>query len=69
MNSWIIFGVIGVLVIAGIAVINAYSNTTTQKTATQTNTCSSCGNSCTAGKNCGLATCGAVNGGSCGCGK
>lgn len=31
--------------------------------------CTSCGNSCTAGNNCGLLTCGAVNEGACSCGK
>jgi hypothetical protein len=31
--------------------------------------CTGCGNSCTAESNCGLATCGGVNGGSCSCGR
>jgi hypothetical protein len=31
--------------------------------------CSTCGNSCTKDSNCGLATCGAVQGKTCGCGK
>ena len=31
--------------------------------------CSTCGNSCSADSNCGLESCGAVQGGSCGCGK
>ncbi len=30
--------------------------------------CSTCGNSCSAERNCGRASCGAVTGGSCGCG-
>ena len=55
-------------IIGGIAVTALTTNQTEQK-ATEKISCSSCGNSCTAEKNCGLSTCGAVSGGSCGCGK
>ena len=65
--------VIGLLVVAGIAMVNANIDDPTE---TQNNaisdaspSCSGCGNGCSAEKNCGLATCGAVNGGSCGCNK
>jgi len=66
MNLWIIAAiVIGLVAIAGITVVNAYA--TDNKT--ETKTCTSCGNSCTAKSNCGLKTCGAANGGTCGCGR
>lgn len=69
MNLWIIAGIIiGVLAIAGIAVVQAVANNADNQ-AVDSSTCTSCGNSCTAGSNCGLATCGSANGGSCGCGK
>jgi len=66
MNMWIIAGIIvGLVAIAGIAFVNAY----TIDNKTETKTCTSCENKCTAESNCGLATCGAVNGKDCGCGK
>ena len=69
MNLWIIAAVmIGTLMIAGVAVVNALSSTQEISTTSQ-KSCSSCGNSCTAESNCGLSTCGATNGGTCGCGK
>jgi uncharacterized low-complexity protein len=69
MNLWIIAAVfIGVLTIAGVAVVNALPDNQSTLTTSQ-KTCSSCGNSCTKESNCGLATCGAANGGTCGCGK
>ncbi len=67
MNLWIIGAIIvGVLVIAGVMVANISS---VQADEPEQKQCSSCGNSCTADSNCGLKTCGAVNGGSCNCGK
>jgi len=57
-----------ILIIGGIAVSALTTNQAEQKPAEKIS-CSSCGNSCTAEKNCGLATCGAVNGKTCGCGK
>jgi len=61
---WIIAGIIaGLLMISGVAV---FAHVDTES---ETIECSTCGNSCTAESNCGLETCGAVNGGgSCGCG-
>ncbi len=68
MNNWVIVGIIfAVLLIGGVAVVSAVSANQTDST-TQT-TCTSCGGKCSAGNNCGLATCGAVNGGKCNCGK
>ena len=78
MKTWIIAAMIlGVLVIGGFAVVSAISNSNNADTAkdtgtqaTETISCSSCGNGCTAQSNCGRATCGAVTGtGTCGCGK
>jgi len=68
MNIWIIAAIIaGLLIVTGIAVVvNAQ---TTQAEQTKKVECSGCGNGCTADANCGLASCGAVNGGTCGCGK
>jgi uncharacterized low-complexity protein len=69
MNLWIIAAVfVGILAIAGVAVVNALPESQSIPTTNQ-KTCSSCGNSCTAESNCGLSTCGATNGGTCGCGK
>ncbi len=78
MKTWIIASIIlGMLVIGGFAVVSALSNSnnaeiieSTGTQAVETISCSGCGNGCSAGSNCGLATCGAVSGtGSCGCGK
>jgi hypothetical protein len=74
MKTWIIASIIfGVLIIGGMAVVNAISdnssNTIIEPVAEKTISCSSCGNGCTAENNCGVSTCGAVSGtGSCGCG-
>ena len=66
MNSWMIVGiVVCLLVFAGIAVVNAID----AEPEAETVPCATCGNSCTAQKNCGLGSCGAVSGGSCGCSK
>ena len=66
MNLLIIAGVlVGILVLAGASVIALGNNDSPEKTVD----CKTCGNKCTAESNCGSATCGAVNGGSCGCGK
>jgi len=71
MKTWIIAAIaLGVLLVAGIFV----ANVNFAKAADTTNKAPSClgcsGNSCTAEKNCGQATCsGAVNGGKCTCGK
>ena len=69
MNIWILGAVfVGLIAIAGITVVNAL---TTDDIADNTDIskCTSCGNSCTADSNCGLQSCGAVNGGTCGCGR
>lgn len=67
MKTAIIIGVLGLLLVAGFVVVNAIqSNQPTENL--PTGTCSSqCGNSCTVESNCGKATCGAVNGGTCSC--
>jgi hypothetical protein len=71
MNIWIIGAIVlGVFAIAG-ALITGIGSVNADDNAgiTSTKTCTSCGGSCTAGSNCGLATCGAANGGKCNCGK
>lgn len=70
MNLWMISAIIlGILILGGIAVTALTTQDNGTDTSKTTTSCSSCGNSCNAEKNCGLATCGAVNGGSCGCNK
>jgi len=75
MKTWIIASIImGLLVIGGIAVVQAVTDkpveTTKTQEATGSPTCTGCGGGCTAQKNCGLSTCGAASGtGTCGCGK
>ena len=65
MNIWMVLAIAaGLLVIAGLVVVNVSGAQQPEKI-----NCSSCEGSCTADKNCGLASCGAVSGGSCGCGK
>lgn len=68
MNLWIIAAItIGLLVVAGIIIVNTDMVTAE---APEKVSCSNCGNSCTGDSNCGLGTCGAVKGtGSCGCRK
>ena len=58
--------IMGMVVIVGVVMANIG---TVQADEPERVSCSSCGNSCTADSNCGLATCGAVSGGSCSCGK
>ena len=72
MKTWILVIALTVLLIAGTFTVMALNKTesTNSDSSSSTIKCSSCGGSCSAEKNCGLATCGAVSGtGSCGCGK
>ena len=65
MNIWAIVVIaIGLLAVAGIVVANL---STAQEP--EQMSCSGCSGKCTADKNCGLASCSALNGESCGCGK
>ncbi|MBN2420851.1 hypothetical protein JXB27_01075 [Candidatus Woesearchaeota archaeon] len=65
MNIAIIALLVVSLAIGLVAGVNALtSNESAPKIS-----CSTCGNSCTAENNCGLATCGATQGKTCGCGK
>ena len=67
MNLWIIAAtIIGLLVIAGIVISFTGLTVADQP---ETIDCKTCEGSCTQDKNCGRASCGAVNGnGACGCG-
>jgi len=70
MKIWIIAGIIvGMLLITGIVISTTglVSADIGDEEQTETISCSSCGNSCTAERNCGLSSCGATSGGSCGC--
>lgn len=69
MNTWAIVGIfVGILVIASVALVTANAGEDAD-VPVSSQSCSTCGNSCTAESNCGLAKCGAVSGGTCGCGK
>ncbi len=66
MNMWIIVGIIaGLLLFAGIAVVKAIS---LQNQEAEHFECpyANSGNSCTPENNCGVSTCAAAYGGSCG---
>jgi hypothetical protein len=70
MNNWVIVGIIvGILLVGGVAFVSAVSTSANQTDLPAGTKCSSCGGKCTAGNNCGLATCGAANGGKCTCGQ
>ncbi len=69
MKVWIIAAVlIAMLLITGI-VVSMNNIVSADEQEVEKIECSGCGNGCTADRNCGLETCGAVSGGSCGCGK
>lgn len=69
MNAWIIVAIIaGLLMVAGVAVALTSTGSVIAEDA-NAKTCTSCGGSCSAGSNCGLASCQATQGGTCGCGK
>jgi hypothetical protein len=70
MNIWLIAAVIAGLFIIGSFVVGNFVSADSEQQNSESFSCSTCGNSCTAENNCGLATCGAVSGsGSCGCGR
>ena len=73
MKYLIIAAIMALLLTAGIVVaLNATTSgdiPSTEAKTTAVSGCSGCGNGCTAEKNCGLATCGAVSGKTCGCNK
>ena len=65
MNLWIMVAItIGLIAMAGI-LVTAWD--TSKQREDNNLDCSSCGNSCTAESNCGLSTCGATQGKTCGC--
>lgn len=68
MKLWIMVAIIvGVLVIASFGIVSfVKADERTSKPVQNSPSCG-CGNKCTQANNCGLATCGAVNGKACGC--
>lgn len=66
MKTWIIVGIVLVLVVGGFFAVSALQSD--NKPVLNTG-CGKCNGSCTADSNCGLAGCGAVNGGECACNK
>ena len=69
MNIWTIIGIaLAVVALTGVFVVNVVSADIEKEPSISS--CSDCGNSCSLEDNCGLASCGAVSGGSgCGCGR
>ena len=69
MNLWTIAIIaVGLIAITGVVVANVSANEANETEIQQPKSCSaSCGNSCSVERNCGLESCGAVTGGSCGC--
>jgi hypothetical protein len=67
MNLWATIAIaVGILAIAGVFVMGI--GMVEADEVEETSSCTSCGKSCSAESNCGLASCGATKGGSCGCG-
>lgn len=67
MKMWIMMGIITALLVAGIFAVNALQ---TNGKAIASIGCGKCGGSCSAETgSCGLAGCGAANGGECTCNK
>jgi len=68
MENWMIVAsvIVGLLLIGSMFLVNIV--TADEQESNQID-CSTCGNSCSLESNCGLASCGAVSGGSCGCGE
>ena len=68
MKILMIFAALGLLAVAGFVVADSFGGEETEEVLP---TCgsSSCDGGCTAESNCGVASCGAVSGGSCGCGR
>jgi len=60
----VIVGIVALLAFGAFSLVKA--NTAAEK---EIKSCSECQGKCTAENNCGLATCGAVNDGTCGCNK
>ena len=70
MKTWIVAGIfVGLLILAGIAVVNATIDNSNIEEPVSTLECSTCGNSCRAQNNCGLSGCGATKRRTCGCGR
>ena len=68
MKLWMIALVLGLFAIGSVIALATSTETVKAEEPKQLE-CSSCGNSCSVDSNCGLDTCNAVTGGSCGCGK
>lgn len=66
MKTWIIVGIVLVLVVSGFFAVNALQSSGSVVASVG---CGKCNGSCTADNNCGLASCGAANGGECTCNK
>lgn len=71
MKMWIISIAVALLLIAGMFAVTNFvkAEQSSQSQTPSIAKCSSCNGQCTAANNCGLATCGAVSGKTCGCQK
>jgi len=64
----LVLGIVGLLLVAGVFVAASLQEDSPEEEGISVGTCSgSCGNYCNAESNCGISTCGAVSGGTCGC--
>jgi len=66
--NWMITSAIVLMVVLTIGTLAVAFGGDSGTEETETIDCSSCGEGCTQARNCGQSTCGAVIGGSCGCG-
>lgn len=69
MNKIMMLAIIGIIAIAIIGVSFGFATQDTSNTQTLAKSCGKCNGTCTAENNCGLASCGAVTGGTCTCNK
>jgi hypothetical protein len=66
MKIWMIVAVVGMLAIAGFALVNALDFSEAEEPTVSSQP--TCGGGCSAGNTCGNPTCGVERTGSCGCG-
>jgi len=72
MNKLVIMVILGVLFLTTILAVTGFAIAKPEVNASaevQKTGCGSCNGQCNSESNCGLATCGAATGGTCGCGK
>lgn len=66
MKKMVLVGIVSLVLLLVVGLVFTTNNV---KANEKTISCSSCGNSCTAENNCGLESCGATQGKTCGCSR